>query len=245
MPRLRRGSCSSPRAVPGPSSRPGLVHASVEPAQRYAVGSHRVDVAAGGEVRFERTAQNDVAIALTTGRVTCEVAPLAAQGSFRVLTRDGEVRVVGTRFVVDVRDDCTWVSVLKGRVWLRGTADATGHERELEAGQEGSLCTPVAVASTPTDDDGRAWVHEAIALISEGKAPARAAELLTRYLDQHPGGLFEEEALFYLCISKKNLGELDEARRLADRFRVAFPQSRRAAELNALLGGRPSTGDRP
>jgi TolA-binding protein len=224
---------------------PGLVHTALAPAQRYTIGSHRVDVAVGSEVRFDRATQDDSTLTLKTGRVTCEVAPLAPRGSFRVLTRDGAVRVVGTQFVVDAGDGCTHVTVLKGTVWLEGHGGAAVSAPELAAGQEGTICPPAAQPTAAAGDDGRSAVQEALELISNGKEPERAAALLSRYLDDHPRGLFEEEALFYLCILKKNLGHPEDARHLADRFRAAFPQSRRAAELNELLGRTPATDDRP
>jgi ferric-dicitrate binding protein FerR (iron transport regulator) len=219
----------------------GFVHTSAQGPAQYALGAHRIAAATGTTVVFERTAPDHVVLAQSSGSITCEVSPLARQGEFVVCTPHGQVRVVGTIFSVAIGGECTHVTVQRGSVWLSsGTS-----ERVVSAGQAGELCAPPAETATasPVDkDDGREAIHEALVLISRGNEPARAAALLERYLQDYPGGLFEEDALFHLCIVKHTAGQHPQARELAARFWKTFPQSRRSKELHQLVDppdGRP------
>jgi ferric-dicitrate binding protein FerR (iron transport regulator) len=212
----------------------GRTHTPKDVPTQYVVGAHKVDVSEGAEMQFDRVASSDTALTLKIGRITCEVTPLTPGGSFRVHTRDGEVRVIGTRFVVEVLSDCTYVTVLKGSVWLTETLENASKDRRLDAGQQGAMCATEESAGVD-GQDGREWVHEALVLVSNGEHPEKAAELLRRYLDTYPGGLFEEDAMFHLVFLMRNLGKEADARELVEQFCPTFPGSRRAEELRQLF----------
>ena len=68
-----------------------------------------------------------------TGAVLLDVAP--GQGVFTVETAQGELAVLGTRFLVEAKDDQTTTSVLRGAVALR----SGGGEEVLHAGEQGVM----------------------------------------------------------------------------------------------------------
>lgn len=208
----------------------GFVHQPRAAAAKYAIGPAEIDVSTGAHLRVERATPENVALVLTAGRIAANVRPLAAGRSFEIRSPHGTVRVVGTRFVVEV-SDCTYVSVSKGAVLLEGTSEKEA--ARVSAGQQRALCPheepPLA------DDHGRSWVREAMGLITRGEDPDTATRLLERYLDTYPNGLFAEEATFHLVFLLEGRGHRREAASMARRFLATFPDSRRSAELQRLL----------
>ena len=73
-------------------------------------------------------------------------------------------------------------------------------------------------------------LREALGLIDRSDLP-QAAAVLERYRAEYDGGVFEEEALYYLCLTRERLGQTDEARRLRELFWARFPGSSRGERL--------------
>lgn len=84
-----------------------------------------VSVHADTELRLERAVDGGLSVRLTgaEGRVFCEVAKQKT-GAFRVHAQGLEVKVLGTRFVVDQGVRASRVTVVEGRVEARGSLDA-------------------------------------------------------------------------------------------------------------------------
>ena len=167
-------------------------------------------------------------LVLERGKATFAVTPLRNGGQFRVRAGRLLVEVVGTRFSVESNRGCTEVSVSQGKV----SVDDGGQKIYLAAGDARLFCKE-QISSAPLP--GEATIRQALALIREAELD-RAIELLQGYLRQQPGGVFEEESLFYLCLAHSRLGHRDEARQLASRFLSRFPGSRRAGRLQELVG---------
>ncbi|MBL4844634.1 MAG: FecR domain-containing protein, partial [Planctomycetes bacterium] len=85
----------------------------------------RVAVHADTEFRLEREVDGGLTIRLTgaEGRVFCEVAK-QKQGAFRVAARGLDVKVLGTRFVVEQGVRSSRVTVVEGRVEASGSVDS-------------------------------------------------------------------------------------------------------------------------
>jgi hypothetical protein len=139
------------------------------------------------------------------------------------------VEVVGTRFTVAITDDCTAVSVTEGVVRV---TPASGDAGELTAGARHTYC-PAAAGDGAVA--GERWVREALVLVSENRAAARATLLLERYLAHHERGVFAEDAMFHLSLLYRQQGRGDDARRLAGHFVERFPGTRRAERLQAEI----------
>ncbi len=160
-------------------------------ARTLGVGPHQATLEAQSEADFQSLDPQRVQIALSKGSVRLSVAPLSTGGTFVVNTPQTKVRVVGTEFRVALLERCTEVSVTEGKVWV-------GPET-LEAGQSTKVCEP--------EDHGEALVQKALALIGQKKDPEQAITLLETYREKHPGGVFEEEALFHLGVLYLDRGE--------------------------------------
>lgn len=78
-----------------------------------------------------------------TGKVFLDVVPGA--GTFTVETAQGELAVLGTRFVVDAVADRTTASVLRGAVAMR----SQGGEEVIRAGEEGTMTARTAPVRRP------------------------------------------------------------------------------------------------
>lgn len=210
----------------------GFVHTPEVAAARYSIGHSELDVSAGADLRVERATSKRVSLLLTAGRLVANVEPLAPGRSFEVRSPHGVVRVVGTRFAVEVRD-CTYVSVSKGTVLIEGDTDTEA--RRVSSGQQQALCP--RDETLPIDHHGRAWVREAIDLINRGEDPDAATRLLERYLETYPSGLFAEEAMFHLVFLLESRGRHPEAASMVTRFLETFPNSRRSNSLRDLREG--------
>jgi ferric-dicitrate binding protein FerR (iron transport regulator) len=82
---------------------------------------------------------------LTTGQLYCDVAKQTEAAQWRILTSDGEARVLGTRLAISARDDGTRVAVTSGRV--RVIARDSRQTVEARAGYAAQL-TPVTATIT-------------------------------------------------------------------------------------------------
>ncbi|WP_428263068.1 FecR domain-containing protein [Haliangium sp.] len=212
-------------AQPALTPAPVAVHASGADSAAVALGAHRAELAPHTRLQVLPAAAEDVALVLTTGQAGFAVEPLAPGHGFRVATGDVLVEVVGTRFTVALEDGCTWVAVDEGRVRVT-PADAA--PVELDPGARRTFCTGAGAAQAVP---GEGWVREALALVSAGREPARAAALLERYLATYERGVFAEDAMFHLALLYRRLDRHDDARRVARGFVERFPSSRRAAHL--------------
>lgn len=108
------------------------------PAELRLSDGTRVSVHADTELRLERAIDGGLSVRLTgaEGRVFCEVAK-QKQGAFRVHAQGLDVKVLGTRFVVDQGVRASRVTVVEGRVEARGSVDAIvlGAGDQVEATQ--------------------------------------------------------------------------------------------------------------
>ena len=121
-------------------------------------------VRAFGEARFRRLSEPpDEIVRLDSGRVAFEVGHLTSEQRFRIVTRDGEVEVRGTRFEVEARDGALWaVSVHEGKVDVR-VGDAV---MRLQAGDEWQRQPPSSATGKPA---------------TAARAPAVLAKLVAAY----------------------------------------------------------------
>ena len=99
---------------------------------------------------------------LESGRVAFEVAHLTSEQRFRVVTRDGEVEVRGTRFETEARDGVLWaVVVTEGKVdvCVGDTAprlragDQWQRQLPLPAVEEPTIAAPVAAYEPPREHE--------------------------------------------------------------------------------------------
>ncbi len=200
----------------------------VRGAGTFAVGPHRIEVAAGGSVRFQGVNPGAAEFRVDAGSAVFDVEKLAAGESFRVHTGQVLVEVVGTQFAVGIDGDCSSVTVTEGRVRVTEPAGI----RYLTVGESGRYCAP---KSAEIAGAGESLVRDALVLVSGGEDLRRAAGLLERYRAEHPGGALEEEALFHLTLVKARLGERAAANELAATFRKRFPDSPRMQRIEQWL----------
>jgi ferric-dicitrate binding protein FerR (iron transport regulator) len=211
---------------PAPVTAPAAIQAG-DKSKRFAVGQHEVQLAPQTRVRLVRSTPDDTELLLESGKARFLVVPRA--GRFRVRAGALLVEVLGTDFTVETRGNCGRVEVDRGTVRV-----TVGQQKvQLVAGQARTFCPKVARPSRPLG--GEAQVRQALGLLSGGGDLAKAARLLATYLDQHPGGAFEQEALFHLCAVEMRLGHHDRARKLAATFAEKYPGSRRARRLRELV----------
>ena len=206
------------------------------------------------------TAPPDDVVRLDEGTIVLEVAPLLRGERFRVLTRDAEVEVRGTRFQVSAAGgELLAVSVSHGRVEVRSPG---GGHAVLEAGDEwvrgapgsGGASTaeptthpasgrthPAAVAlpARPSSPAGppaaRASFDCAWSLLRQGD-PKGAAALFAEVERLARGKGIAEDALYWRAVAIARAGDGGEARRLFGDFLARFPGSPRAGEAATALG---------
>ncbi|MBA3935990.1 MAG: FecR domain-containing protein, partial [Planctomycetes bacterium] len=109
-----------------------------------------VVIAPSSHVRLGGDAQHK-RLDLTDGSVEAHVAPQTGATSFTIATPHGEATVLGTRFRVDVEDDCSVVSVSEGRVALRSGE----HAQSATAGQRMVAANGTVVLAPPPWNDHR------------------------------------------------------------------------------------------
>lgn len=190
---------------------------------RLAVGRHTVIRAPEADVEVVRRRADETLVRLATGAAHFAIEPLADGQSFRVRTPEVEIEVVGTAFRVETADGCSTVDVTEGRVRVMAGRDSS----LLGAGESMRHCAAEVEAAVP----GEALVREAQRLMLDPAAAAEAARLFERYLAEHPQGVFVEEAMFHLPFAQRAAGDEQAARRSADRFTEAFPDSRRSSRV--------------
>lgn len=96
---------------------------------------------------------------------------------FRVRTRDGTVRPLGTHFTVRRTDRDTRVAVYRGAVALRGAARS--QEVRLDAGQRAAFTATGVTAPGPLTSEGPGW--ERGQLVAERMTVADFVAEITRY----------------------------------------------------------------
>ncbi|MDH2051317.1 FecR domain-containing protein [Achromobacter marplatensis] len=117
-----------------------------------------VDVDYGSERRLLRLYQ---------GEVLVQTAPdNAGRRPFEVLTSDGSVRALGTRFSVRRDEDATRVAVFQDAVLLQ-PADPGAAPLRLSAGQQSLLTARAAAAPQPVLPSQAAWVDGRLVAIDQ------------------------------------------------------------------------------
>jgi transmembrane sensor len=153
-----------------------------------------LDTATALDVRFGASERR---IVLLRGAVYVATAHDVADRPFRVETRQGVVRALGTRFVV--RDgacgDTARVDVFEGTVEIR-SGDATVPVRQLAAGRSACFSAARVGAPMPADEQGAAWTRQL--LIAERMPVDRFVATLARY---RPGILHCDPALAAVHVS--------------------------------------------
>ncbi|HVV85719.1 MAG TPA: VIT domain-containing protein, partial [Kofleriaceae bacterium] len=112
-----------------------------------------------------------------TGKVFLDVVP--GKGTFTVETGQGQLAVLGTRFVVDATQDATTAAVLRGAVAMR----SSGHEEILHAGEEGTMTARTPPVRRPAERLSHlvSWVSERRRRDETPPAlPARSGVLVAR-----------------------------------------------------------------
>lgn len=146
--------------------------------QRYATATgeqREVTLPDGTRLRLNTASEISLAysmhervVVLHTGEILIETAsdPMQTQGAgrpFLVRTAEGQVRAIGTRFVVRQLDAMSTVSVLQGAVELMPMHDSAPHR--LEAGQQGSFDEHSVGAVEAVDAmHGGAWAQGILAV---------------------------------------------------------------------------------
>ena len=137
--------------------------------QRPAEPASLAKVRAFGEARFRRFSEPpDEIVRLESGRVAFEVAHLTSEQRFRVVTRDGEVEVRGTRFETEARDGVLWaVVVTEGKVDVRvgdtvlrlRAGDEWQRQPPSHAVEEPATAPPIAANEPPRAHEASGGSH--------------------------------------------------------------------------------------
>lgn len=136
---------------------------------------------AGGQAEIDQAQEHDTAIRLATGRVSLRVPPMRPGSRLQVHTRDAEVTVHGTRFVVerDETQDATTVSVQEGLVEVR----------PLRGNRPAQFLRPGERVVVPS---GAAYLRglstQVQGLVEAGRCDEGASQILTTYLGAMPTG---------------------------------------------------------
>jgi ferric-dicitrate binding protein FerR (iron transport regulator) len=121
-------------------------------------GDTVVDLEAGGNLRIARSSAIEIrasdVVSLTRGELYVDIPPDSrTASSFRVLTRAGEFRHVGTQFAVLISADLTTLRVREGEVVWRGAAG----ESIVAAGTEVTLDRDGNATRRQIPTAGRDW----------------------------------------------------------------------------------------
>jgi ferric-dicitrate binding protein FerR (iron transport regulator) len=119
-------------------------------------GEALIELAGGGNLRVARATEIEIvasdAVRLRRGEIYVDIPPGANDGRFRVVTRAGEFRHVGTQFSVAVANDQTRLRVREGAVaWHAPQGEST-----IEAGTEMTIGSG-GVDRRPISISGRDW----------------------------------------------------------------------------------------
>ncbi len=95
---------------------PGALTRAIEPGRWIIPGEVSLELAPGSSARAEMLAGGTPALALVRGRITLAVVPKARPAPFRITAGPYVFMVLGTRFVVDRRQNRVRLEVSEGRV---------------------------------------------------------------------------------------------------------------------------------
>jgi ferric-dicitrate binding protein FerR (iron transport regulator) len=216
-----------------------------------------------GAVWSLRDERGDTRVLLDDGAVTLRVRKRRAGERFRVVLRDAEVEVRGTRFEVTAQGGrLRAVRVEEGLVAVRRRGDA---ELLLAAGsrfvapeevappeprRDPPTAPPTVVAdvaprrpASPAPDPGREFRAGALAHVRGDHATAAAA--LGRFLTSSmPGDSRREDARYVRVLALRGAGREEEAAAEAWRYLREFPTGLRCAETASWLArSRAARGD--
>ena len=194
----------------------------------------RAEVGAATQVELVRVDLQEQRLRLGFGRIELRVPKLDRGRSLVVVTPDTEVRVIGTRFTVEVShpakssDDVTSVSVAEGIVQIRN-ADQT---RLLRAGENWSSAPGKITRRDPPPSGDRsasragssveARLQTRASEGSQGAASAPAGAPRTRGLSET---LAEQNRLLEAAIDARNAGDDARAVRRIDELLTRRPSS--------------------
>lgn len=256
---------TSPLIAPPP---PALAPPVVAPVQRGTIRPR-------GGAKFEHFTRHaaapglraDEVVHVAAGTVQVDVAPLARDERFRVVTLDAEVEVRGTSFEVEVEQDrLIAVRVTSGLVEVR---PRDGAPRMLSAGQSWRHDEPEAVAVVeekpvekpvvvPVEDlrveaPPAAEIPDATPAIPE-PAPNEselafeagwellkngdAAGAAEKFAAIDDGGALSEDAMYWRAVALARAKKYDEAEATMRSFLDRFSSSVRAGEVSVMLGRR-------
>jgi hypothetical protein len=230
---------SAPRPVLTPHAAPPIAATEALPPRAFVgphgedLGRHRLTLAAGGRAEWLPSPAGEVTVRLDQGHAQFDVAHLEKMESFRVLSEPVEVTVVGTRFRVDRQGGCTAVALQEGQVDVSFRGQVVAH---LHPSDERTFC--LTAAGLESTSPGEKEVRAALALIARDRELGRAAELLERYQRNHPGGVFEAEALFHLVRLQVRLDRRARAGELLDELQRRHAGDPRLPALHDLLDRR-------
>jgi TolA-binding protein len=233
-----------------------------EPRVAHGIGGEPAPVAklrAFGEASFHRlSGPPDEIVRLEAGRVAFAVARLSGAQRFRVVTRDGEVEVRGTRFEAEARDGALWaVAVSEGSVEVR----VGGVVLRLQAGDEWQRQRPSSAPSgsalvagssepelsggTPTRGAGAAPAERArssnrqsfdLAWAHLRRRDWEAAERgFAAVAAQARGQALEEDALYWQAVATARAGRAPEASQRFAAFLARFPAGTRTGPATLAL----------
>lgn len=203
----------------------------VDAPDRLEVGRHTVLRAPGADVEVVRRRADETLVRLSTGAADFDIEPLGPGQSFRVRTPEIEIEVVGTAFRVHTAEGCSTVEVTEGKVRVAAGQAST----LLGAGEQATHCAAAVEAAVP----GEALIREAQRLMLDPASAAEAARLFARYVEQHPDGVFLEEAMFHQPFAERLAGRDAAARESAGRFLNRFPDARRASRMRDAFPDAP------
>jgi TolA-binding protein len=219
-------------------------------------GKSAAKLRAFGEARFHRLSEPpDEIVRLEAGRVAFAVTHLSGEQRFRVVTRDGEVEVRGTRFEAEARDGALWaVAVSEGRVevrvreavlrlqagdeWQRqqpssappGAAPAAGlPEPELSGGAEKHAAPSERAQPSNRQSFDLAWSH---LRRREWDAAERGFAAVAA---QAHGQALEEDALYWQAVAMARAGRAHEASQRFAAFLARFPAGTRTGPATLAL----------
>ncbi len=134
------GQAAAPPAAPE-SAAGETVPAHADPMELALPSGDRITAVEGS--RFELLSMTDTErrVSLSRGAMLFDVARLGDGATFEVETRDLRVRVLGTIFSVDAREDGTTVRVYEGRVEVLRDGEAGAAPRLLTQGESWSSGT--------------------------------------------------------------------------------------------------------
>ncbi len=193
-------------------------------------------------VRVEHDAINEVRVTMAGGRARFSVTKNKAR-AFHVMTRGVDVRVVGTRFVVEDLGDGVLVSVDEGTVEVR----AGDELRRLTAGQSwrGNADPAPLTENTPSVDSEPIEFEsgeepEVKAVRASNKTPARSAKKRPVASTALPATTKIDpptaDALFNAGIEARRTGHAVTAKAAWRRFLAEFPSDARAGLASFELG---------